>query len=140
MKIADMFDSGNEFRSEGDVKQSIKRSKNYKGEDPSEAHLLNIFGTSKQRTYLVATPKRLYCILDDTRKDEPHINWSMPKEEILSQEGLKLNVATKDKTNDVGLVDVGSKHTNWLFSKAAFKEKDIKSSIEELLKTAMKDD
>ena len=60
MSIKALFDSDAFFRPEKEIKDWIKHSKNYQGENPNSVHLLKFFSTSKQRTYLVATPARLH--------------------------------------------------------------------------------
>ena len=81
--------------------------------------------------------KPLYCILDDVRKKHPHINWSMPKSDMKDANGIKLNIASRDKTDRTGLVDIGGKHKRWLYTKKLFSSKDIETSIEEFLDNAM---
>jgi hypothetical protein len=39
---------------------------------------LLIFSTSRQHTWLVATTKSLACVLDDVRREDPRIQWTMP--------------------------------------------------------------
>ena len=73
MVFHEFFASGPSFRTEDNISLSIENSKNYEGEDTNSANLLLFFTTSKQKTYLVATEKRLYCILDDIRKKTPHV-------------------------------------------------------------------
>ena len=137
MKISDLFDSDAFFHPEEEIKSWIKSSKNYQGEDPLGAETLLIFSTSKQRTWLVATLEMLYCILDDARKENPHINWSMGKNALIHNGNVTLNVSSRDKTDRTGLVDIGPTHKNWLFTKQLFKGKDIESSIKDLLRRAM---
>jgi hypothetical protein len=133
MRFKKWLDSEAFFRTEDEVRLSIKKSKNYEGEDPSTAQYLIIFKTSKQRTYLVVTTKRLYCIIDDSRKDAPHINWSMEKSSLKDNGQIIINISERDKTEKTGLVDIGPKHKNWLFTKKLFEDKDIVSSIKDLI-------
>ena len=137
MKISKLFDSNAFFRSEEDIKLWIKNSKNYQGEDIRSAEILLIFSTSKQRTYLVATPESLYCILEDVRKSKPHINWSMPKKALISNGEVAISISFRDKSEKTGLVDIGSTHKNWLFTKKLFRDSDIASSIKEFIVRAM---
>tara|TARA_B100000315_G_C14442213_1_gene525235 strand:+ start:435 stop:845 length:411 start_codon:yes stop_codon:yes gene_type:complete len=133
MKFSNLFDSNAFFRAEKDIKSCIKNSKNYEEEDPMSTNLLLIFSTSKQRTYLVASSKRLYCILDDIRKDVPRINWSLRRNSLKSNGQIIINILSRDKTEKTGLVDIGSNHKNWLFSKKLFERLDIVSSIKNLI-------
>lgn len=137
MKLAKLFDNNAFFRSESEIKKWIVKSRNYQGEDTSIAKSFLYFSTSKQRTYLVATNKRLYCILDDSRKEKPHINWSMPRKDVLDNNRLMFSITTRDKSNKTGLADIGIKHKNWLFSKELFSSSDIESSMKEFIESSM---
>ena len=141
MRFSDLFESAANFHSEHEVKQFIVNSKNYeKGkESPLDADTLVIFETSKQKTWLVTTKERLYCILDDIRKQEMNINWSMRRNMVVSGNAVKLNIKTKDKTAETGLVDIGDLHKNWLYSKPLFKEQDISSEIVKFIANKMID-
>lgn len=114
------------FGTESTIKKSILRSKNYNEdkESPEEASAFLFFSTRKQRTWLVATPHRLYCILDDVRKTEPHINWSMSKRKLFDAEGLSLEISSKNRSYLTGTVDFGSKHKGWYFSRNLFSENE----------------
>lgn len=137
MKLSELFDINAFFRSETEIKEWIKYSKSYDGEDPQSAELFMFFSTSKQRTYLAATNKRLYCILDDSRKNSPHINWSMSKNDAVDNNGLLFSIKTKDKSKKTGLVDIGEKHKNWLFSKDLFLSTSIEASMEKFIVSSM---
>lgn len=137
MLIKEFFDIEAGFRNEEEIKFHIKESVSYEGENPSTAKIFKFFSTSKQRTYLVATNKRLYCILDDKRKNTPHLNWSMKKSEIKKDNELRINITTLDKTDKIGLVNIGEKHKRWLYSKNLFKTKGIEASIKDFLIESM---
>ena len=133
MAIKKLFDSNAFFRPEKEIKDWITRSKNYEKEDPNSAHLLEFFSTSKQRTYLVSTPKRMYCILDDSRKDNPHINWSIARNELEKDDKIIMTISTSEKTENTGLVDIGPRHKNWLFTRSLFLQTSIANSIQQLI-------
>lgn len=123
------------FLSEPEICQSIRHSKNYNAdiESPEQAKCLLIFETSKQHTWLVSTNERLYCILDDVRKPEPHINWSVQKKTLIGQPGEDSPIKSRSKSENTGLVDVGLRHKNWLFSKRLFTQQPIDKVIQNLL-------
>lgn len=129
MKLSELFDDDANFRSEAEIKEWITESKNYQQEDTSKAEFLKFFSTSKQRTYLVATPKRLYCILDDSRRDSPHVNWSISKTEALCEGDLRLPISTRSKSRSTGLVDFGGSHKNWLYTKDLFSSLGIEKAV-----------
>lgn len=133
-------ESGRALLPEAAIRESIKDSVNYKLDEspPESASMLRIFATSRQNTWLVATPKRLYCILDDVRKPNPHINWSMGREQLLDGDGaLTIGITSRDKSQHSGLVDIGPKHKNWYFSKKLFQSHSIDSAVEGLIRNAM---
>lgn len=133
MKLSDLFDRDAYFRSEEEIKSYISNSKKYKQENPSDAKLLKIFSTSKQRTYLVITDKMIYCILDDARKNKPHLNWSKTRDNFFDGKNLTVAVTTREKSTTTGLVDFGSDHKNWLFTKSLFKDISIENKLKSLL-------
>jgi hypothetical protein len=106
-------------------------------EEPGAAKTLLLFQTSRQRTWLVATAERLYCILDDVRKPGPHINWSMPRSKVMKDDQVALEIRPHDRTAGTGLVDFGTEHPRWLYTRDFFERGDVVSGIQELLKTAM---
>lgn len=95
-------------------------------ESADAARTLLIFETSKQRTWLVATPLRVYCVLDDVRKERPRVQWSVSKADAA-------HVETRPKTDQTGVVDVGKRNHWWLYSTRLFTEKPIEQHISELI-------
>ncbi len=128
-----------DFYSKNGIIKFVKNSKNYDSdkEDLDQADALKIFETSKQRTWLVSTNKRLYNILDDNRKNKPHINWSIPKRNIITDNKISLDIITHDYSEKSGLVDIGSKHEGWFYSKNLFNKSNIKKEIQNLIKRTM---
>lgn len=114
-----------DYYSKDEIIQFINNSKHYNShlEELGKATALLFFQTSKQKTWLVSTNKRLYCILDDNRKNKPNINWSISKQNLLDSE-----INTRDYSEEMGLVDIGPEK-NWFYSKRLFIESDIKTSI-----------
>ena len=114
------------------IRELIRESKNHKEaeEPPDRCGLLMIFETSKQRTWLVASSRRLYCVLDDFRRPEPRYRWSMKTKKLISQE---YKVTTRNNTDRTGLVDIGPRHRDWLYSKQLFGRKGIEELILELV-------
>ena len=118
--------------SEEEIIAWVKNSKRYDPakENLEEANTLLIFQTGIQQTWLVATNARLYNILDDVRKDTPHINWSIPQRRFQGPNALQIEARSyKERT---GLVDFGDRHRNWLYSTDLFEKKSIEESIVDL--------
>lgn len=139
MKLDELLAGRPDFASQAEVIAFARKSKNFDpaDEDLTHADALLIFSTSKQHTWLVATDKRLYCILDDIRKDQPHINWSMPKRDLVSGNDVVVPVNSRGKSEFSGLVDIGASHPGWLFTKRLFSTKSVKESIRSLLSRTM---
>ncbi len=128
-----------EFKTSSEIAHHITTSKNFRPEEenPTDAHTLLFFETSKQHTWLVATPKRLYCILDDVRKPRPHINWSMSRRKVLEGTKLEVDLKTAPKTQKTGLIDFGPHHRRWLFSKSLFEGESIEEAVRAFITAAM---
>lgn len=127
------------FKTKDEIIEFVKNSKNYdpKKEFLHDSEALLIFQTSNQQTWLVSTKERLYCILDDIRKDEPNINWSIPKGRLVSKGGVNIEIRAGNKSEKTGLLDIGTDHRNWLFSKDLFEQVDISNSIRSLINKTM---
>ena len=134
-EIAQLFSDRNSFESKEVIIDSIRNSKNFtdKNEDTQKADALIIFMTSRQHTWLVCTEERLYCILDDLKNKRPHINWSLPKSELVHDSKLIIKINSRNKTADTGLVDIGENHRGWLYSKKLFLSQPIETMIRKLI-------
>jgi len=130
-----------EFESDVGIIRSISNSKNFnpETEDPSSADALLIFISSRQRAWFVATSERLYGIVDDLAKENPHINWSMPKHKLVSGEDVSVKLITREKNELSGLIDIGGTHSNWLYTKRLFLEDHVKNQIRSLIRRKMID-
>lgn len=124
------------FWKEEKIRDIVAKSKNFNQIDESveRSRSLLIFETSKQRTWLVSTSHRLYCVLDDIRKDRPKLQWSMSKTEIAPNSNYDESIKIKPETEKTGLVDIGTKHKNWLYSTRLFTSSGLDSDISNLLK------
>ena len=75
--------------------------------------------TSKQRTWIVATNKRLYLILDDVRKEYVKVNKSYRINSIYNQGKLNVRI-TPDYKPLTGLIYFLDATRGWLYSKELF--------------------
>ena len=108
------------------IKEGITNSISYSlSENIQDAKTLLLLETSKQKTWLVSTNKRLYCILDDIRKDKLNINWSMDKSKIISNGGqIILNLKIDENySNEYGNVWFNDSKKGWFYSKKFFSSK-----------------
>jgi len=130
-----------DFESDEGVVRYISNSKNFnlETENSAGAEALLIFSTSKQRAWFVATSERLYCVVDDLRKEKPRINWSIPKRKLVSDKDVSVKLITREKNELSGFIDIGETHPNWLYTKRLFVEDHVKSQIRSLIMRKMID-
>ena len=121
------------------IDDAIRNSTKYQGEleDGDAPKSLLIFETSKQRTWIIATRHRLYCVLDDVRKERPTVRWSMAKDELLEGGKFSLALNVRPKTENTGMIDFGPNHKDWLFSYKLFSNFSIEESVERLVARKM---
>jgi hypothetical protein len=100
------------------------------------AGALLLFQTLQQQTWLVATSERLYCVLDDIRRSEPEIRWTMSKTELLTDDNVDVDITTREGSENSGRINIG-KHTGWLYSKALFSTVPVEEAIKALIQTCM---
>ncbi|ROO76018.1 hypothetical protein EDB69_0694 [Vibrio crassostreae] len=133
--LSRFYDENVRFRSNNEINKAIcrfNRNQPDLDQDHSKVRLLNIFKTSKQRTYLAVKGNFVYCVLDDARESKPKVMWVAPKKTLINNGKLvKLNL--RDKTENTGIIDLGKQHKDWLYSKKLFKnssiEKELKKTI-----------
>jgi hypothetical protein len=123
-----------------EIAEQVKNAPEFNAtkENPATANLLLLFKTSRQQTWLVVTPERLYCILDDVREPRPEVRWSIAKAEIISNGELILPISVREHSRNSGRLDIGS-HKNWLFSKALFAAIPVQEAITALIRKQMID-
>lgn len=124
------------FWSEEKIRDLITKSKKFNSghESVEKSSCLLLFETSKQRTWLVASSQRLYCVLDDVRKERPKLQWSILKLDLLHDNNLETLIKTRTKTEKTGLVDIGTNHKNWLYSTRLFTSYSLENQLSDLLK------
>lgn len=108
-----------DFASHSLLRRCITKSVNYQDENVSNSELLCFFGTSKQRTWLVITEKRLYIILDDIRKQTIRVNKSYRISDIKNGNKFKIKV-TGDYKTLYGKIYFKDISKGWLYSKKMF--------------------
>ena len=109
-------------------------------EDLDNSLELLLFETTRQKTWLLCSNFRFFCILDDIAKDTFLIRWQLAKQEIIRNESLILpiNINPEYKKN-AGLIDFGPSHKNWLYSKSLFPNaNELKNGIIDLIQNKMK--
>lgn len=127
-----------DFYKQQDIINTVRNSRHYNSqvEILGQAKVLKIFQTSKQRTWLVSTNENMYCILDDNRKEIPHVRWSIPKNNLIYGNKVSIEIKTQSYSDKSGLVDIGQRH-NCLYNKRLFNKIDIETSIQNLITETM---
>jgi hypothetical protein len=133
MELSDLL-GFRSFATEQEIKDCVARSASTLkgGENYEQVRALLIFSTSKQHTWLIRTNARLYLVLDDRRKDDPKVQWSVP---LAESRDFPINTKP-DYTRRSGLVDFGPKHRDWLYTKRLFQEDDITIAIKRFISEA----
>lgn len=126
------WSGGRAFASESEIRNRIHADRRFSDDNLRNARSLKIFDTSRQRTWLVASSKRLYCVLDDVRKDNPRIQWAIPKAELRDENGNVRVSTSPSKYKNSGLLHIAYCR-NWLFSKRLFSPADLESAVSKLV-------
>ena len=133
MNFREFFLGSSEFKSAEEIVKLVGEYPSIlPGESLTDAETLLIFQTSQQQTWLVAAAKGLYCVLDDLNKSFTRVCWVIPLDKLIGADNKIVGLATHDKTEKTGLLDIGDRR-NWLFSKMLFTQEDIKTKITQLI-------
>lgn len=139
MKAKDFFDTDKHFRSKEHILKTITLSEYYDSnlENFISADALLLFSTSRQKTWLVSTKYRLYCILDDIRRPEPVLAWVKDREQLFENKNFKPKLQPKDQSNSVGTINIGPKEQEWYFSKPLFSNNDVVATLTKFVENNM---
>lgn len=135
MKFKELYKGRRSFSKTAQVVDAIKRSKKYDPsvESPEKIRQVQLLETSNQKTYLAATPKNIYKIIDDRRTDKPKVVWSRSRKKIAPNNKLKVSVEVYKSRTDKLVIDRLPEKTN-LISKSLFANIDVEKAIDDLLK------
>lgn len=99
MKLRDLYSGQRPFSNDEEIISTVKRSKYFDSgeEDLSKARKIQLLDTSKQRTYLISTGKRIYKVLDDRRSERPKITWSRKIDKVFEGRDLKATLETRNE-------------------------------------------
>lgn len=123
-----------------DIKNYINSAYSLDSEENiNNAEGLILFQTSRQKTWLIASEKKLFCVLDDIENDSFEVRWQMDKFDLIKEQGLSLEINTNPNYSpSTGSVDLGNNHKEWLYSKKLYRsEAELKSSISKLILNKM---
>ncbi len=122
-----------DYSSQRKIRETIQNSVNYQNENIESAELLCFFETSKQRTWLVATDKRLYIILDDVRKNYVKVNKSYRISSLEKDKKLNVRIDPDYKTL-AGRIYFQNATRGWLYSKKLFpNSNELHNAIERII-------
>ncbi len=141
INLSDFFEGRSEFEDDETIMGFVSNSKNFDlaKEASGNPETLLLFNTSKQKTWLIATTERLYCILDDIRKNRPHINWSISRAGLISENRVIAEITVEYYKRRTGIVHIAGTRGDWLYSKRLFKRIPVDTAIGRLIKTKMSD-
>lgn len=111
-----------EFRSAKQIIEMIEDDVRFghSGESFEERNAVPIFKTSKQQTWLVASNRRLYCVLDDPGKGFTRLQWTKSREELFNgKSSIDVPIITRGHSDAYLLLDIGDR-TGWLLSRRLF--------------------
>ncbi len=134
MKIADLYSGQRPFSIDEEIILTVKRSKyfNENEEDLSKAKVIQLLDTSKQRTYLISTIKRIYKVLDDRRSDRPKITWSRKIEKVFDGQTLKATLKPRSERSYKLVFEASPDRLN-LVSKKLFANIEFEDAISTLV-------
>lgn len=120
-----------------EIREVIQTSKNYAAHDgtpPTMAGALLIYQTQRQQTWVVATRKRLYFILDDLSYAEPKVQWSGRIERFTGGDGRILpDMKTWQVDAQTGSVQIAEDTGEWLYSSKLFTLDPVGEQIRRLI-------
>lgn len=122
-----------DYSTQRKIRETIKTSINYEGENIESAELLCLFDTSKQRTWMIATQKRIYLVLDDVRKEYLKVNKSFRINTLYSNGRIHVRIDPKYRSL-AGVIYFQNASRGWLYSKNLFPDtKDLHYAIERII-------
>jgi hypothetical protein len=139
MDIRGFLLGSRDFKTPAEIVSIVRLSPEFDPLKESSEEPILIFQTSKQQTWLVATPERLYCVLDDIRRGFTELQWSTPKKDLVSNGKIIVPISTRpthDDSERTGLLDIG-KRRNWYFTKSLFASEPAESQVKRVIAKQM---
>lgn len=95
------------------------------GGDEHDIRLMLLFATPTQRSWLAVDKLSAYYVLDDLRREEPQVQWLANRSELHPVR------ANHDHSPASGILHLGKRGTDWLYSKDLFQDRDIVAAIQQ---------
>ena len=118
--------------SETDIKAFLRDKYGDRAEKYLEAGSLLIFWGPKQKTWLIATNKALYCVFDISKENIPRVKWRIDSDYI--KNGLPISV--QDYSDHTGYVVIDSKNRR-KYSRKLFTQVSISNAIRAMLHASL---
>jgi len=143
MKILGSIIGSRGFASVDEILLTVSRyAEDTQDKGAENAKALLIFITSRQQTWLVATRRKLYCVLDDLRDEEPRVWWDYSVEYSLDQkkfflsdnEGKPVSVEFREQPGETSILRINSQ--DWQYSNKLFTPVSIQESLGRLIAEA----
>lgn len=115
-----------------EIKENIfKKYNQINDENIHKATEILLFESSRQKTWLLITEERFFCVLDDVENDFFRVRWNITKNDIIHGNQLIIKLKTYDYLKNTGKIDFGKFHKGWLYSKSIYStHEELKSKIE----------
>ena len=144
MKLKEVFFGSPELVGREDILSLIREAPFFSqgAEEISEKDALLIFSTRRQKTWLVVSNQRLYCVLDDVRNDElPGLQWTMPADELVANGKVDLHLQSREmkkrRSEKTGVIEIGAKLRNWLYTKDLFQTLSVEETLRAIIARRM---
>ncbi len=134
MKLADLYSGLRPFSSDEEIVMAVKSSKYFdeKEEDLTKVRKIQLLDTSKQRTFLISTGKRIYKVLDDRRSNAPKVTWSRRIDKVFEGRELKAKLVPRSDRSYNLIFDASPNRLN-LITKKLFANIDFNDAISKLI-------
>jgi hypothetical protein len=138
MSLSNFLLGRGDFKRADEIIQVANADQRTGGLAPAVETLL-IFQTSKQQTWLVASPAYRACVLDDLNKGFTRLQWVIPADELIKDDEVIAAIGTSERStasNLTGLLHINDRR-NWLFSKRLFTSQTIEAGVRDMISRVM---
>lgn len=134
MKLSDLYSGQRPFSNDKEIISTVKRSKYFNADEEnlSRAKKIQLLDTSRQRTYLISTGKRIYKVLDDRRSDRPKLTWSRTIDKVFMGGQLKATLESRNERSYNLVFDASPDRMN-LVSKKLFANIEFEDAVAKLI-------
>lgn len=136
MRLSSFFKAPRPFVSITDLKFTLSELDHPQNEDFERAEALLIFESARQKTWLIATNLRLYCLFDIAAEERPRVKWKIDKSHLVSDDdGVIVKLSLRESTRRTGFIQINDKNPR-KYSKLLFTMAPITRAIRIMLMKA----